>query len=387
MSIDRRVIKYLNWPLLGFTVALFAVGAVNLYSASAIRLEDGIALAPYFEKQLIWGLVGLGGMIAFMLFDYNKFYTLAWPLFIVTLLLLAAVPLFGTKIYGAKRWLDFGAFNFQPSEVAKISVLILGARLLSRNPEKLGWKEFLFTVFVVMIPAGLVVIQPDLGSALNLLLLLAGIILYRGLKGRVLKVLAIIVPAMLPLGWFFLHDYQKQRILTFLDPTNDPLGAGYHIIQSQIAIGSGRLWGKGFLQGTQSQLRFLPEKHTDFAVAVFGEEWGFVGCIILLALFALFLMSIFSTARDARDRFGSFLAAGVFFYFFWQILINMGMVLGLMPVVGIPLPFMSYGGSTTLVNFCLIGLVQNVSMRRFTFRHRQNRSLQFKGETTYTTKK
>ncbi|MFW5735402.1 MAG: rod shape-determining protein RodA [Oceanidesulfovibrio sp.] len=385
MSIDRRVIKYLNWPLLGLTGALFTLGAVNLYSASAIRLEDGIALSPYFHKQLVWVLVGLGGMLAFMVFDYNKFHTLAWPLFFVTLLLLAAVPFFGSKVYGARRWLDFGLFSFQPSEVAKITILILGARLLSRKPEKLGWREFLFTIFIGMLPAALVVIQPDLGSSLNLLLLLAGIILYRGLKGRVLKVLAIIVPAVLPLGWFFLHDYQKQRILTFLDPTNDPLGAGYHIIQSQIAIGSGRLWGKGFLQGTQSQLRFLPEKHTDFAVAVYGEEWGFVGCILLLSLFAMFLMSIFSTARDARDRFGSYLAAGVFFYFFWQILINMGMVLGLMPVVGIPLPFMSYGGSTTLVNFCLIGLVQNVSMRRHTFRH--NRSLQFKGDTAYTTKK
>ncbi|TVM17580.1 rod shape-determining protein RodA [Oceanidesulfovibrio indonesiensis] len=385
MSIDRRVIKYLNWPLLGLTVALFVVGAVNLYSASAVRLEDGIALAPYFEKQLVWGLVGLAGMVVFMLFDYTRFHALAWPLFFLTLLLLAAVPVFGSTVYGAKRWLDLGPFSFQPSEVAKITILVVGARLLSRKPEKLGWGEFLFIVFVGMLPAALVVIQPDLGSSLNLLLLLAGIILYRGLKGRVLKVLAIIVPAVLPLGWFFLHDYQKRRILTFLDPTNDPLGAGYHIIQSQIAIGSGRLWGKGFLQGTQSQLRFLPEKHTDFAVAVFGEEWGFVGCLLLLSLFAMFLMSIFSTARDARDRFGSFLAAGVFFYFFWQILINMGMVLGLMPVVGIPLPFMSYGGSTTLVNFCLIGLVQNVSMRRHTFRH--NRSLQFRGEAAYASKK
>jgi rod shape determining protein RodA len=170
------------------------------------------------------------------------------------------------------------------------------------------------------------------------------------------------------LSWNFLHDYQKERILTFLNPERDPLGSGYHIIQSQIAIGSGRFWGKGFLEGTQSQLRFLPEKHTDFAFAVFGEEWGFVGSVILLILFCFFLYQVFLVSQEAKDKFGTYLAIGVFFYFFWQILINMGMVLGLMPVVGIPLPFISYGGSASLVNFCLIGLVMNVSMRKFMFK-------------------
>ena len=169
--------------------------------------------------------------------------------------------------------------------------------------------------------------------------------------------------------WFVgMHDYQRQRILTFLDPGNDPRGTGYHIIQSRIAIGSGELWGKGFREGTQSQLRFLPERHSDFAVAVFGEEWGFVGCVALVTLFCLFLLSIFSSAVQAKDRFGSTLVVGVFFYFFWQIFINMGMVIGLMPVVGIPLPFISYGGSATVVNFTLLGIVLNVSMRRFMFK-------------------
>ncbi len=379
-TIDARIVAHLNWPLLGLSLALFVLGAVNLYSASAIRTEDGVALAPFFQKQLVWGLVGLAGMLALMAVDYGRLHTLSWPVYFFTILLLLAVPLVGTKIYGARRWLDLGFFHFQPSELAKFAVLLVGARLLSRQPEKLDWKELLGVLCVGMAPAALIVIQPDLGSSLNLLLLLGGIILYRGLKGRVIKGLAIVLPMVPPLGWFYLHDYQKQRILTFLNPGDDPLGSGYHIIQSQIAIGSGRMWGKGFMEGTQSQLRFLPEKHTDFAVAVFGEEWGFVGCIVLVALFALFLLSIYSTARDAKDRFGSFLAAGVFFYFFWQIFINMGMVLGLMPVVGIPLPFLSYGGSTMFVNFCLLGLVQNVSMRRYTFR---KRSLQFKNEASF----
>ena len=186
---------------------------------------------------------------------------------------------------------------------------------------------------------------------------------------RVLRVLLVILPTLPFLAWeFLLLDYQKERVLGFVDPGSDPRGAGWQVIQSQIAIGSGEMWGKGYLSGTQGQLRFLPEKHTDFAVAIFGEEWGFVGAVVLLSLFTLFLYSIFITARDAKDRFGSFLAAGVFFYFFWLFTINLGMVLGMMPVVGLPLPFVSYGGSATLVNFSLVGLVCNVSMRRFVFK-------------------
>ena len=367
---DKRLLVHLNWPLLGFTLLLFGLGVLNLYSASTITGESGVTVGAFYKKQLIWGLIGLGGMILFTLVHYKHLKSLAWPIFFLTVALLAAVPQFGVTIYGAKRWLSLGLFNFQPSEVAKFAVLVIGAKLLSKRPDKLGFVELCVVLAVCCVPAGLVITQPDLGSGLNLLLLLGGIILYRGLTGRVFKTLAVIIPAMLPLAWYALKPYQQQRILTFLNPGSDPRGAGYHIIQSQIAIGSGRLWGKGFLEGTQSQLRFLPEKHTDFAVAVFGEEWGFAGTITLLALFCLFLYSIFATVRDARDRFGSFLAAGVFFYFFWQICINMGMVLGMMPVVGIPLPFLSYGGSGTVVNFCLIGLVLNISMRRFVFKER-----------------
>jgi rod shape determining protein RodA len=365
---DRRIIFHFNWSLMGLTVLLFAVGVLNLYSASAFRLEEGITLQTFYQKQLIWGVVGLGGMAAFVLFDYRHLQIVAWPLFVLSLALLASTLLFGKVIYGARRWLDLGVMSFQASEMAKIAILILGAKILARGQSALGWLQLLYAVGLGLIPAAFIVLQPDLGSALNLLLILGGIILYRGVRWKVLRVLIILGPSLLPLGWFFLHDYQKHRILTFLDPSVDPRGKGYHIIQSQIAMGSGQFWGKGFLGGTQSQLRFLPEKHTDFAVAVFGEEWGFVGCIILLSIFCLFLYHIFLAAQDAKDRFGSFLAAGVFFYFFWQILINMGMVLGLMPVVGIPLPFISYGGSATLVNFCLIGLVMNVSMRRFLFK-------------------
>lgn len=366
--IDRRLLYHVNWSLLALTLLLFAVGVLNLYSASGFRSEDGLAVYSYFKKQFLWGMMGFGVMLVCMAFDYRHLKTIAWPVFWVTVILLLCVPVFGKTIYGARRWLDLGFFNLQPSEIAKISMLLVGAKMLSKGQNPLNWLRLFAVVGVGMIPAGLVIIQPDLGSGLSVLLLLGGMILYRGIQKGVFKTLLVSIPILLPLSWFFLHDYQKQRIMTFINPGSDPLGAGYHIIQSQIAIGSGQLWGKGYLSGTQSQLRFLPEKHTDFAIAVFGEEWGFVGCIILLSLFCLFLYQIYVTAHEAKDRFGSFLAAGVFFYFFWQILINMGMVLGLMPVVGIPLPFISYGGSATVVNLSLIGLVLNVSMRRFVFK-------------------
>lgn len=366
--IDRRLLTHIYWPLLAIIAVLFSVGVLNLYSASGFRMGDGVSLNPFYQKQCIWGLAGFFCMISLTLFDYRYLKHLAWPLMIATLVLLALVPVMGKTVYGAKRWLDFGVFSFQPSELAKIATLVVGALILSKDTGRLGWLGLLGVLAVALPPAAMVIVQPDLGSGLNILLLLCGMILYRGLTGRVFKVLLLVVPILVPCGWFFLKPYQKLRILTLFNPERDPLGSGYHIIQSQIAIGSGQMWGKGFLEGTQSQLRFLPEKHTDFAVAVFAEEWGFVGTIALVVLFSLFLYFLAGVSRDAKDRFGSFLAAGVFFYFFWQILINMGMVLGIMPVVGIPLPFISYGGSATIVNFCLIGIVLNVSMRRFVFK-------------------
>lgn len=366
--IDRRLFLHVNWSLLGLSRVLFGIGVLNLYSASTLRVVTGLELDSYFNKQLIWGGGGLAVMFACLLIDYRHFKAVSWPFFFLSLILLVGVSLVGKTIYGAKRWLDLGFFNLQPTELAKIAVLILAARLLARMEGRLGWINLGKALLVGLVPAALIVRQPDLGSALNILLILGGMILFRGLTPGVFKVLLVMIPSILPFGWFFLHDYQKQRILTFLDPGNDPLGSGYHIIQSQIAIGSGGFWGKGFLEGTQSQLRFLPEKHTDFAFAVFGEEWGFFGAIILLMLFCSFLYQIYIVTMEAKDEFGRCLAAGVFFYFFWQVLINMGMVLGIMPVVGIPLPFLSYGGSSSIVNFCMIGLVLNVAMRRFVFK-------------------
>ena len=300
MAIDRRLLTYINWGLVAATLLLFWVGIGNLYSASGVRVEDGISLAPYYERQMIWGAFGLIAMVACMSFDYRHLQAMALPFFLIVLFSLCLIPLFGKVIYGARRWIDLGFFHFQPSEMAKIAVLLMGAQVLSLDGEPLSWKKLFQVSCVGGIPAAFIVCQPDLGTALTVLAILGGMILYHGLKKRVLLVCLISIPLLLPMAWFALHDYQKQRIMTFLDPSNDPRGAGYHIIQSKIAIGSGQIWGKGFLEGTQSKLSFLPEKHTDFAIAVFGEEWGFVGCVALMALFSLFLLSIFETVRGAE---------------------------------------------------------------------------------------
>jgi rod shape determining protein RodA len=357
-----------NWALFLLAMIIFILGILNLYSAGSLRIEDGVTTIYYYKKQLLWGLIGFLGLLCFVSFDYRHLKSIAWPLFWITLILLVGVLIVGTNICGAKRWINCGIFYFQPTEVAKLSTLIVTALLLSRIPTPLGWKELGKMMAVIAMPLGLIVIQPDLGSGMNILLLVAGMILYKGMNPRVFWTVLISTLLILPQSWFFLKEYQKQRILTFFNPESDPLGAGYNILQSQIAIGSGGLWGKGFLGGTQSQLRFLPEKHTDFVFAVFGEEWGFLGSLLLVTIFCLLLNQFINIMHDSKDEFGKYLVAGIFFYFFWQIMINISMVLGLMPVVGLPLPFLSYGGSSTVMNFCLLGLALNVSMRRYVFK-------------------
>ncbi len=363
-----RLLLHMNWALFIFSVLLFGVGIINLYSAGGVLREFGMVVTPFYQQQLVWGAAGLTVMIGTQLFDYRHLKSLAVPAYLVAVALLLMVLLFGEVNSGARRWLNLGLFNAQPSELAKIAILLMGAKILSRGKSPLNWLKLLEAGSICILPVLLILLQPDLGTALNILLLLGGMFLFRGIKLKVLAVLVIVLPLCLPLGWQFMHEYQKERVRTFIDPQRDRKGSGWNIIQSQIAIGSGQMWGKGYLQGTQDKLLFLPENHTDFALAVFGEEWGFAGCTALTAMFCLFLLSICTTVRDAKDRFGSYIAAGAFFYFFWQILINMGMVLGIMPVVGIPLPFISYGGSATLVNSFMIGMVLNVSMRRFVFK-------------------
>lgn len=365
---DRRLYSNFNWTLLGLTLTLFLLGVMNLYSASSLQLEQGVTTVFYYKKQLIWGLFGFVAMSICMIFDYRHLKNLTTPLYLLSIILLVWVNLWGVEIGGSTRWIDLGLMHFQPTELAKISIIFIIAHYLSRIHTNLDLSDLIKALALVLLPCVLIIVQPDLGSGMNILLIVAGVILYKGLNKRVFWSLMLSIPVIAPCIWFLMEDYQRTRILTFLNPHEAPLGAGYNQIQSQIAIGSGKLWGKGYLSGTQSQLKFLPAKHTDFVFAVFGEEWGFIGCIFLLGLYCIFLYQIVNIVRDSKDVFGSLLAVGIFFYFFWQILINICMVLGLMPIVGLPLPFLSYGGTFALLNFGLVGILLNISMRRYVFK-------------------
>ncbi|MDL2306795.1 rod shape-determining protein RodA [Desulfovibrio sp. OttesenSCG-928-C06] len=369
---EKRKLWHANWALIILTVIIVAVGLANLYSACAIRLEDGIAFRPFYQRQL--GFVGIGAlcMIFAMMFDYRRLETIALPLFILSIVLLLLVPVIGKEVGGARRWIPLGIINLQPSEVAKITVMIMGAKLLAKGKGAMGWAEFFKVLFMGMIPCMFVFLQPDLGTSIIIMAILGGMIIFRGIKAPIVKLgilLLLLSPIFIWKGVYpNLKPYQQQRIKSFVDPSAASRDALFQRDQALIAIGSGQTWGKGWMDGPQNNLHFIREKHTDYAIAVFGEEHGFVGSAALVGLFCLFLLSICATARDAKDRFGSYLCAGVFFYFLWQILINIGMVSGMMPVVGVPLPFFSHGGTGTVVNFCLIGIVLSVSMRRFVFK-------------------
>ena len=270
---------------------------------------------------------------------------------------------------GATRWLSIGPMNLQPSEIAKPVIIITLARYFAIHGHLggLNLKELLLPLAFVLVPVAFIIKQPDLGTAMMLLFIGATMILFAGVKLRTFTTLASVAIATAWTGWSFLHDYQRRRIFTFLNPEGDPRGSGYHIIQSKIAIGSGSFTGKGFMKGTQSQLAFLPERHTDFAFSVFAEEWGFVGTAVLIILYLLIIIWGIYIARRASDRFGMYLAVGITAMLFWHIIVNLGMVTGLLPVVGVPLPLFSYGGTSMVTTMIGVGLLLNVSMRRFMF--------------------
>lgn len=364
---DRRLVKNFDWLLLGWVLLIAVLGIVNLYSAGYNRAPG--ETAPIYLKQIYWLGLGLALMFLTLLYDYRHLEKLSYPLYFISLALLLAVMLGGKMVSGSRRWLALGPFAFQPAELTKIAIVLVLARYLNRHPSgvPLGLKNLLAPLALVLAPVLLIVRQPDLGSAIVLFLVAGSLILFVGVRWRTLAGCALSIVLLSPLIWHFLKDYQRQRVLTFLDPEKDPLGAGYHIIQSKIAVGSGQFWGKGFLQGTQSQLQFLPEQHTDFVFSVFAEEWGFVGSAFLMLLFMGLTLWGLQIARNCKERFGHLLALGITALMFWQVFINLCMVTGLLPVVGIPLPLFSYGGSSLISNFLGVGLLLNIRMRRFLF--------------------
>ncbi|MCP4003544.1 MAG: rod shape-determining protein RodA [bacterium] len=366
-AIDRRLIQNFEWPIFVMGLSLAIIGVVNLISASP---EQTGGIPDTAWRQLIWTGVGLGALVVTLLLDYRNLQRLAFPLYFLCIGLLAAVLLTGPIIGGSQRWLVFGSIRLQPSEPTKLAVMILFARLLARRTSnaEIGLTDLVAPALLMAVPAALVLRQPDLGTTLLILIVPGTYLLVARVRIRSLVSLAAAGAAAALTGWFFyLHDYQKERVLTFLNPERDPLGAAYHAIQSRIAVGSGGLFGKGYLRGPQSQLDFLPEQQTDFVFSVLAEEWGFVGAGAVLLLYLGMMIRGLMIAHASRDLFGTYLAVGVVALFFWAGAINVGMVVGVLPVVGVPLPMLSYGGSSLLTCMIGLGLLMNISMRRYIF--------------------
>jgi len=365
--IDRRLVTNFDWTLLGIVMVICLLGVLNIYSASATYKLVG---APYYLKQLNWMIFGLIISLLICSVDYHIFEDFAYWMYGMLLLLLLAVLLVGKKSLGATRWLDLGLFTIQPSELVKIGIILTFARFFN-NYHAVGGlsvKDMIYPLALLGVPAGLIMKQPDLGTAILVILIALSMALFVGLRWSTLITFVMVTVPMAWIGWsYFLKPYQKNRILDFINPERSRLGSGYHIIQSKIAVGSGGLLGKGYVKGTQAQLRFLPEQHTDFAFSVFAEEWGFIGTLVLILLYLSLIMWGLTIARRCNDRLGALLAVGVTAMLFWHTVINIGMVIGLFPVVGVPLPFFSYGGTSMITSMVGVGILQNISMRKFMF--------------------
>lgn len=364
---DRRLLQHFDWILLLLLVMIAGISLVNLYSATYPIKDTGGS--QIFMKQVYWFLAGFSVLLMMTTFDYHLLERLAYAIYTICLILLVAVFIVGETRSGSQRWLHFFGVNFQPSELAKICMVIALAKYFF---EEAGYEEFrlrdLWKPFLmVALPAVLIVKEPDLGSALILVIVSFSLMFFVRIKRRSLIILLLVFLTSMPFVWFNMKEYQQKRILSFIQPDTDPLGASYHINQSKIAVGSGLLWGKGYLKGTQTRLHFLPEQHTDFVFSVWAEEWGFAGSVSLLLLYLFLILWGVNIARNSKDKFGALLALGVVIIIFWQVIINVSMTIGLMPVVGIPLILFSYGGSSIISTMIGMGLLMNISMRRFMF--------------------
>lgn len=361
LKVDRRLLQNVDWTLLAAAFLIIAMGIVTLWNLAPGRLGSSIAW-----RQLTWVAVGLAALVAVASVDYRKLVRAAPALYLVGVGLLLTVFVMGRMVGGARRWIHLGPFTFQPSELFKlIFILTLAWVFTSRWAQPPSRGSLIWTGILLGVPFLLVVRQPDLGTALVLVPVLVAVLVGIGIRLRVLGGLALVAMAAMPLGWLVLKEYQRARLLVYVDPFRDPLGTAYNVIQAKIAIGSGQLLGKGVSGATQSRLAFLPERHTDFIFAVFAEMWGFVGCLVLILAYALLILRGFEIAVGTRDPRGRLVALGVTTLFATQSLVNMGMVTGLLPIVGIPLPLMSYGGSSMLVSLMALGLLLSVRMRQF----------------------
>ena len=362
---DEEFRKF-NWTLLLLEVVLIAVGIWNLISATGVQ-DKAMGL---YKTQLIWCGAGAALTALILLVHYSVLNRLAYAIYFGNLLMLVAVLFIGRTTLGAKRWIGFGGFGLQPSEFMKISMVICLAKYFEaeKNLGGLTLKELVLPSLLVLIPTGLIILQPDLGTALMIIGTAVSMMLFVKIQPKTLLILFTAAAISLPVAYkFALKPYQRQRLVSFINPMADPKGTGYNSIQSMIAVGSGKVFGKGYKKGTQSQLNFLPEHHTDFIFSVFSEEHGFLGSCILLGLYIAFLMNGLSVAYQSNDKFALLLATGICSIFFWHIFVNMGMVMGMLPIVGVPLPFMSYGGSSLITSMIGVAILLNIANKKFMF--------------------
>ena len=353
----------LDWNFLGTAVVLALIGVLLVYSATYYG-DPSLSTA---KKQMLWVAIGIALMIAFVMVDYHVLFDIAPILYGIGILLLLYLMVFGRLTANVRSWIHIGGFQFQPSEFMKIFTALMVARFFDSNDRAyLDFRSFLIVMGIITLPVGLIIIQPDFGTAASFFPLYAVAMFFGGIRARVWIAMVLLVAIALPLGWFaFLKPYQKERVMIFLNPERDPLGSGYQVTQAKIAIGSGGINGKGFRHGTQAKLEFLPARHTDFIFAVLGEEWGFIGVVIVLGLYLFLVVQALTFAKQARDRGGTFLIICLIAFVIFHVLINVSMQIGILPTTGIPLPLISYGGSSTMMFFIVVGLILNVDMRRF----------------------
>jgi rod shape determining protein RodA len=362
---DRRLISNFNVWFLLLILLIALIGVITIHSANHARTE------PFFRglylKQIYWILVGLVAMGVAVVMDYRILSRYAWVIYGSMVLALVYVLFFGTVASGARRWLHIGPISLQVSEFAKYTLIIALAKYFeSGKPQgqKYKLKDLVIPFFLTALLGGLIALQPDLGTALIIFFIFFVFVVAAEMEVKTLGRIGASVLLIAPMTWFLMKDYQKLRVKTLFNPELDPLGAGYHTIQSKIAVGSGGFWGKGLYAGTQSRLNFLPEKHTDFIFSVYAEEMGFLGVMLLLSLFLILILKGLNIAYRSADRFGVFLGLGIVAAISFYVIFNIGMTIGLFPVTGLPLPLMSYGGSSLVTTFFALGLLLNIEMRR-----------------------
>lgn len=358
LELKKHNYKDFDWVLLGAAVAIFMAGLLFLFSATYAKNID------FIIRQIVWFLIGGLFFIVIINVNYRKIISLGFILYFLAVILLLVVFFFGSKKMGAQRWLEMGYFNLQPSEFAKLFITIALIQYLTEHKVEKGVVNIVTACFFMLAPFVLILAQPDLGTALMLVPVFFTLLYIWGAKLKHLLFMIGLGLAVSPVSWFLLKDYQKERLMVFMNPDIDPLGAGYTVIQSRIAIGSGGMFGKGWLSGTQSQLNFLTERHTDFIFSVVGEEWGFVGGVVLMALYYILVKRAFEIARKTDDPCGVLAACGMATIIGIQALVNISMTMGFMPVVGLPLVLVSYGGSSLLVTMIVLGILESIAIHR-----------------------